>query len=54
MKLTVHRYGKSVDVVFQDGSATIEVSWLTQAEQSDLAEHLREIADELSPTTETP
>ena len=54
MKLTFHWYGKFADVVFQDRSTTMEVSCLNQAERSDLAEHLREIADELSPTTETP
>ena len=54
MKLIVHRYGKFADVVFQDCGTTMELSCLNQAEQSDLAEHLREIADELSPTTETP
>ena len=54
MKLTVHWYGDRADVVFQDNSATTEVTWLGQAERSDLAKHLREIADELSPTTEAP
>ena len=54
MKLTVRWYGKLADVVFQNHSGTMYVSCLNQAERSDLAEHLREIADELSPTTETP
>ena len=52
MKLTVHWYEKYADVVFEDDSKTIELSCLNQAERSDLAEHLREIADELSPTTQ--
>jgi len=54
MKITVHWNGNIADVVFQGDRATIEVLWLNQAERRDLAEHLREIADELSPTTETP
>ena len=59
MKLTVRWYGnrwygKYADVVFRDDSETIELSCLDQAERSDLAQHLREIADELNPTTETP
>jgi len=54
MKATVHWYGKYADVVFQDCSTTMMIYCLNQAEQSDLAEHLREIADELSPTTEAP
>ena len=55
MKLTVRWYGKYADVVFEDHSATIILPCRSQAERSDLAEHLREIADELSPTpTETP
>jgi hypothetical protein len=54
MKLTVRWYGKFADVVFQDCSTTMMVPCLNQAERSDLAEHLREIADELSATTETP
>jgi len=53
MKLTVRWYGKFADVVFEDHSATMYVSCLNQAERNDLAEHLREVADELSPTTET-
>lgn len=54
MKLTVRWYGDLADVIFEECSTTIEVSWLGQAERRDLAEHLREIANELSPTTETP
>ena len=55
MKLTVRWYGKKyADVTFQVHGATMQMSCLNQAERSDLAEHLREIADELSPTTETP
>ena len=50
MKLTVRWYGKLADVFFQDHSATIYVSSLNQAERSALAEHLREIADELTNT----
>jgi len=54
MKLTVRWYGKYADVVFEDHSATMLVSCLGQVGRRDLAEHLREVADELSPTTEVP
>lgn len=54
MKLTVHWYGnrRCADVVFQDGGATIEAAMLNEAERESLANHLREVADDLSPTNE--
>jgi hypothetical protein len=55
MKLSTHWYGvanRYVDVTFKDSGATIEVSMLNQAERKELADHLREISDELSPVSE--
>jgi hypothetical protein len=59
MKLTIDWYGNYkyadyayANVVFQDGGATIEASMLNKAERESLANHLREVADELSPTSE--
>lgn len=53
MQLTVRWHGKLADIVFEDHNTTVETSLLDRAGQRDLAEHLREIADELSPTTPT-
>ena len=53
MQLTVRWHGKLADIVFEDHNTTVETSLLDRAGQRDLAEHLREIADELSPTTTT-
>ena len=54
MKLTIHWYGnhKYADVVCQDGGATIEASMLNEVERESLANHLREVADDLSPIKE--
>ena len=52
MKLSTHWFGKYADVTVQHDGATIEVCLLNQAERTELADHLREIANELSPTSE--
>jgi hypothetical protein len=52
MKLTLHWYGnnnKYADVVCRNGSATIEELMLDEDEREILANHLREVADDLSP-----
>jgi len=40
------------DVAVSTGDATLEAEWLTENERKQLAEHLREVADELSPVSE--
>jgi hypothetical protein len=40
------------DVAVSTGDATLEAKWLTENERKQLAEHLREVADELSPVSE--
>jgi len=54
MKLSIDWRGnyKYADVTVRDGGATIEVSMLNEIERKDLADHLRNVADELSPTSE--
>jgi hypothetical protein len=54
MQLSVHWYGngKYADVTVHDSGATIEVTLLNAVERMNLANHLREFADDLSPTSE--
>ena len=51
MKLSIHWLGRdNATVTFSDDRVTIESSLLNVTEQAELANHLREIADTLSPS----
>ena len=49
MNIKVRTVGKYVDVTVYADNATLELGLLTDVERAELAEHLREAADQLWP-----
>jgi hypothetical protein len=55
MKLSIHWLGRdNATVTFSNDHVTVESSVLNPSERADLANHLREVADDLSPSSEEP
>ena len=52
MNIKVRPVGKYVDVTVYADNATLELGLLTHVERAELAEHLREAANEISPFME--
>ena len=49
MNIKVRQVGKYVDVTVYVNNATLELGLLNAIERADLAEHLREVSDEIWP-----
>jgi len=55
MKLSIHWLGRyNATVTFSNDRVTVESNVLNPSERADLANHLREVADDLSPISEEP
>jgi hypothetical protein len=53
MNIKVRMYGDYADVTVCTDYATLELGWQSKDERRQLAEHLREVADDLFPLEDT-